>query len=84
MSNGLEGKSIRDDEGSWGRAKRQAFIALIEAGGGGTADGRPFGGDVLAADAGSFARAEDVVVGKVEPSPTEAAALERFVNAPRP
>jgi hypothetical protein len=84
MSNGLEGKSVRDGRGPWGRAKREAFIELIEAGGGGTADGLPFDGDLLAADEGSFARAEAVVVGKVEPTPAERSALERFVNAPRP
>lgn len=75
---------VYDAEGPWGAAKRQRFIELIEAGGGGTADGKPFNGDPLAASLPAFARAEAVVNGAVEPSPTEAPALERFVNAPRP
>ncbi len=80
----LDGKAIRDAIGPWGRVKEEAFIDLIIAGGGGTADGGPFGSDALHADLASFGRAEAVVRGEVEPSPTEAPALERFVNAPRP
>lgn len=80
----LEGKAIRDAAGPWGLLKREAFCDLIEAGGGGTADGQPFNGDPLAADEASFARAEAVARGHVEPTPTEAVALERFLDAPRP
>lgn len=80
----LEGKSIRDAAGPWGPVKRQAFIKLIEAGGGGTADGQPFCGDPLTADEGSFARAESVARGEVEPTHAEAIALRRFLDAPRP
>ena len=80
----FDGKSIRDAAGPWGPAKRAAFIELIEAGGGGTADGQPFDGDPLAADEVSFFRAEAVVRGEVEPNPAEAVALKRFEDAPRP
>lgn len=80
----LDGKTICDAEGAWGRPKRLAFIELIKAGGGGTADGGPFGSDPLLASDASFARAEAVAAGEVEPTPEEAAALERFLDAPRP
>jgi hypothetical protein len=80
----LEGKAIRDAAGPWGPTKRQAFIELIEAGGGGTGDGKPFDGDPLAASDASFARAEAVVRDEVEPTVAERAALERFHSAPRP
>lgn len=77
----LDGKSIRDAAGPWGPVKREAFIDLIEAGGGGTADGQPFNRDPLAADEASFARAEAVARGQVEPTHAEAIALGRFLDA---
>lgn len=85
---GLEGKAIRDSQGPWGQKKERAFCELIEAGGGGTADGGPWGSnggyDALHADDASFVRAEAVVAGKIEPTAAEAVALERFQDAPRP
>jgi hypothetical protein len=80
----LDGKAVRDAQGPWGPVKRQAFIDLVVAGGGGTADGKPFDGDPLAASDASFARAEAVERGEVEATPAEAVALERFEDAPRP
>jgi hypothetical protein len=80
----IEGKAIRDAAGPWGPVKRQAFIDLIVAGGGATADGQFFNGDPLAASDASFARAEEVTRGEVDPTVAERAALERFKGAPRP
>jgi hypothetical protein len=77
-ASGIEGKAIRDGAGTWSKEQRQAFIALIRAGGGGTADGKPFRGDPLAADNASFARAESVIRGEVESTVSERIALERF------
>jgi hypothetical protein len=73
----FEGKSIQ----GWSREQRQAFIDLIKAGGGGTADGRGFRGDPLHATEAGFARAEAVVRGEVEPTAAERVALERFNRA---
>jgi hypothetical protein len=74
----FEGKSIR----GWSREQRQAFIDVVKAGGGGTADGRGFRGDPLHATNAAFARAEQVVRGEREPeTAAERVALERFRRA---
>lgn len=70
----FEGKAVA----GWSRERRQAFIDIIKAGGGGTADGRGFRDDPLAATDAAFARAESIVRGEAEPTAAERVALERF------